>query len=43
MKLNAEKDSSLLSQAKNNAQKLIEQYIINVGKQLDKDYTVEWV
>ena len=43
MKLNSEKDSSLLSQAKNNAQKLIEQYIINVGKQIDKDYSVEWI
>lgn len=43
MKLNAEKDSSLLSQAKNNAQKLIEQYIINVGKQMDKEYSVEWI
>ena len=43
MKSNAENDSSLLSQAKNNAQKLIEQYIINVGKQVDKEYSVEWI
>lgn len=43
MKLNAENDTRLLSQAKYNAQKLIEQFIINVGKQEDKEYSVEWI
>lgn len=43
MKENAENDSLLLTQASNNAKKLIEQYIIGVGKQTDKEYTVEWI
>jgi len=43
MKTNAENDDMLLAQAENNAKKLIEQYIISVGKQIDKDYTVEWI
>ena len=43
MKTNAENDSMLLSQARNNAKKLIEQYIISVGKQVDKEYSVEWI
>lgn len=43
LKTNAENDSELLGQARNNAKKLIEQYIIGVGKRIDKQYTVEWI
>ncbi len=43
MRTNAENDDMLLSQARNNAKKLIEQYIISVGKQIDKEYSVEWI
>lgn len=43
MKSNAAKDKTLLKQAKKNAEKLIENYIITVGKKLGKNYTVVWV
>ena len=38
MKEAAENDSSILNRAKNNAKKLIEQYITKLGK-----YTVKWL
>ena len=43
MKQNAESDTSLLNHAKSNAMKLLEQYIVNVGRQLDQEYTVKWL
>lgn len=42
MQKNAESDSSMLIQAKNNAKELLGQYIINVGDQMGRKYTVEW-
>jgi hypothetical protein len=43
MQAEAEADTSILNRAKNNAKKLIEQYIINVGEQIGETYTVEWL
>ncbi|WP_302999335.1 DUF4230 domain-containing protein [Anaerobutyricum hallii] len=39
----ANNDITILNSAKNNAKKLIEQYIINVGKQVGKEYKVKWL
>lgn len=43
MRENAEANNALLKQAKVNAMKLLEQYIVNVGKQMDQIYTVKWL
>lgn len=43
MQKNAESDSSVLTQAKNNAKELLKQYIINAGEQIGQKYTVEWL
>lgn len=43
MKEEAQANGSILSQAQNNAKELLKQYVINVGKQLNKQYTVQWV
>lgn len=43
MKENAENDKNIREQAYGNAKELLEQYITNVGKQLGKTYTVEWL
>lgn len=43
MKSNAEKDSSILTQAHNNAKELLKQYVVNVGEQMGQHYTVEWL
>ena len=43
MRTNAESDNNILTQAKNNAKELIKQYVINVGKQIGKEYKVEWI
>lgn len=43
LKENAESDNSMLDKARSNAKKILEQYIINVGKMTGKEYTVEWV
>lgn len=43
MKEEAQSNGSILSQAQNNAKELLKQYVINVGKQLNKQYTVQWV
>lgn len=43
MKNNAKADSTILLQAHNNAKKLLEQYVITIGEQSGKNYTVEWV
>ncbi len=43
MKEKVAEDIALLSQAKNNAKKLLEQYVINVSKQLGQEVTVEWL
>lgn len=43
MQEKAAADSSVLNKAKNNAKKLIEQYIINVGDQIGEVYTVKWL
>lgn len=43
MKQEAEKDQMLLDRAKENAKKLLEQYIINTGKGMGENYTVKWL
>ena len=43
MKEEAQSNGSILSQAQNNAKELLKQYVINVGKQINKQYTVQWV
>lgn len=43
MQEQAKADKSLLGQAQTRAKSMIEGYIKNVGKQIGKDYFVEWV
>ncbi len=43
MKEKASADTTILNRAKNNAKKLIEEYIINVGELIGEEYTVEWL
>ena len=43
MQKNAETDAVMLTQAKNNAKELLEQYVINVGEQTGKTYELEWL
>lgn len=39
----AESDTSILNAAHKNAKEVLKQYVINVGKQIGQDYTVEWI
>ena len=43
MRKEAENDQALLRRAKNNAKILLERYIINLGKEMGVEYTVNWV
>lgn len=43
MRINAQKDNNILLQAQENAKELLRQYVINVGKDLGEEYTVEWI
>ncbi len=43
MRQEAENDQALLRRAKNNAKILLERYIINLGKEMGVEYTVNWV
>mgnify|MGYP002622998191 FL=1 len=43
MKEEAQSNGSILSQAQNNAKELLKQYVINVGKQMNKQYTIQWI
>lgn len=43
MEETAKKNGNLLNQAKERAKSLIEGYVKNVGEQIGKEYTVEWV
>lgn len=43
MKTAANNDTAILNSAKNNAKKLIEQYIVNVGKEVGRNYKVKWL
>jgi len=43
MRANADADVELKNKAKSNVKKLLEQYVINLGKQMGKDYSVEWI
>lgn len=43
MKENARTDASTLTQAHKNAKQLIRQYVINVGLQTGRQFTVEWL
>lgn len=39
----AEADDTILLQARNNAKGLLKQYIIKIGEQIGKTYTVQWI
>lgn len=43
MKDEASNDTTILNRAKNNAKKLLEEYIVNMGKQVGKDLKVKWL
>lgn len=43
MEEEAKEDQSILARGQDNAKKLIEEYIVNVGEQIGESYTVEWV
>lgn len=43
MRQEAENDQVLLRRAKNNAKILLEHYIINLGKEMGVDYSINWV
>lgn len=43
MRQEAENDQALLRRAKNNAKILLERYIVNLGKEIGVDYSVNWV
>ena len=43
MEETANENGNLLNQAKERAKSLIEGYVKNVGEQIGKEYTVEWV
>lgn len=39
----AETDTSVLNTAHKNAKEVLKQYVINVGKQIGQNYSVEWI
>ena len=39
----AESDANILNAARRNAKEVLKQYVINVGKQMGQNYTVEWI
>ncbi len=43
MRQEAENDQALLGRAKNNAKILLERYIVNLGKAMGVDYSINWV
>ena len=43
MRQEAENDTSLLLRAKNNAKILLEQFILNTGKEIGAKYTINWI
>lgn len=43
MELTAMNDTVLQAQAQQRAQKLLEDYVHNIGKVTDKQYTIEWI
>ncbi|MBQ9063874.1 MAG: DUF4230 domain-containing protein [Blautia sp.] len=43
MRQEAENDQELLDRAKNNAKLILEQYIINTGKEMGVEYSVKWI
>ena len=43
MREEAESDEALLDRAKRNAKVLLEQYIVNTGKEMGVDYSVKWL
>lgn len=42
MRKEAENDQALLERAKHNAKTLLEQYIVNMGKEMGVNYTIQW-
>ena len=43
MEESANNDKAIKKQAYENAQKLLEQYVVTIGEQSGKQYTVEWL
>ena len=43
MELTAMNDTVLLAQAQQRAQKLLEDYVSNIGKVTDTQYTIQWI
>ena len=43
MRQEVENDQTLLRRAKNNAKILLEQYIVNLGKEMGVEYSINWV
>ena len=43
MELTAMNDTALLAQAQQRAQKLLEDYVNNIGNVIGKQYTIEWI
>ena len=43
MREEAENDRALLRRAKENAKMLLEQYIVNTGREIGAEYTVQWL
>jgi len=43
MRQEAENDQALLRRAKSNAKILLERYIVNLGKEIGVDYSINWV
>ena len=39
----AQKNSTIMAQARERAKQVIEGYVKNVGTEMGKEYTVEWV
>lgn len=39
----AQKNSAIMAQARERAKQVIEGYVKNVGTEMGKEYTVEWV
>ncbi len=43
MKETAQKDTSLLAQAKEHAKLILQGYINNLGEEFNEEYTIKWV
>jgi len=43
MVLEASQDQNLLASAQENARKLLEEYILNIGEEVGQNYSIEWI